>query len=98
MEIFGDLLFASVDLLLFSSTRKKEKEITVPITIVDHNLDGSWSFYSGNYRNKIRLSDFQQSARADNSITNLKDIPKGFSAIRGSQLSKWEIRKKTANS
>lgn len=90
------MFFADILAWSFISIFKEEKRpLSVPITIIDHNLDGSWEFFNGDYLTKIRLKNLEEAIQQDVSIQEISDLPPGISAERKTTKSAWKRYKKS---
>src|SRR5687768_11345061 len=72
--------------LLFN---KRQRQLTVPITIVDHKADDSWEFFSGTHLTKIRITSLEETIEHDMTVTEIMDLPSGYSAVRKDTDAKW---------
>lgn len=92
MDISG-FLVEFVAWALWGFKSKSKKTIRVPVTHVDHSKDGSWHFYSGNHQSKIRFENYSEALESDSTLSELSDMPIGYSAERNIQDSSWIILK-----
>jgi hypothetical protein len=90
----GLLIGLSELLMYYLLFKKRQRQLTVPITIVDHKSDDSWEFFSGTHLTKIKITSIEEAIEHDMTVKEIMDLPVGYSATRKSTDSTW-IRYKT---
>ena len=83
--------------LIGGLTAEEERLLSLPITIVDHNEDGSWEFYSGNYLTKAKVTELEEVIEMDETVKEVADLPPGYSARRETTNAEWIRYKKSAS-
>jgi hypothetical protein len=76
-------------LVYYLLSEKGKRQLTVPITIVDHKEDGLWDFFSGTHLTKIRITSLEEAIERDMTVKEVMDLPMGYSAKRKDTDSQW---------
>jgi hypothetical protein len=67
------------------------------ITLVTHEIDGSWQFISSeeiqDFRKDGLLVSLKEIEKKDKTIIEVSDLPEGFQATRENKSDKWKIEK-----